>query len=178
MGCTALHLAAGEGDATTIYRLIEHGAHIEQPHGRGYTPLAAACRSGSIPCVQVLLGAGAEIMFHEATNNSPLHYAVEQSPEMIDLLVSYGANVNDADYQWKTTPLARAVAEDKISNCICILKNGASFEISDWEGDTPLNESILHNAHHTFDFPTLKESRLSAYQLCRTNDCLSYCYAW
>ena len=82
-GCTALYLAAEEGDEHIVRLLISRGAKIEIASSDGGTPLQRACVFGHEQCARALLEAGADV---EKPNNNgwtPLMKACSNGHEQV-----------------------------------------------------------------------------------------------
>ena len=60
MGRTALHYAAGYGQADAVQALVHHGATVDAPDRFGVTPLHWACLKAQATVVEVLLAANAD----------------------------------------------------------------------------------------------------------------------
>ncbi|KAI9930777.1 hypothetical protein MW887_011534 [Aspergillus wentii] len=80
-GCSALHIAAGAGQANTLGLLIERYKARPLPiNGRndtGQTPLHAASNCGRYECVKLLLDAGADVSVDDNTERTALHMAAQ-----------------------------------------------------------------------------------------------------
>jgi ankyrin repeat protein len=61
-GWSALHYAAIKGHAKVVALLLSKGALVNEPSPDGDTPLILAVKSGDVPTVQALIGAGADPM--------------------------------------------------------------------------------------------------------------------
>jgi len=73
----------------------------------------------------------------------PLHYAVTYGkPELIEFLISKGADVNAAD-DTGLTPLHAAAMLGRVKEADLLLKHGANIEARDEFGDTPLHIAAL-----------------------------------
>jgi ankyrin repeat protein len=59
-GWSALHYAAIKGHAKIVTLLLSKGALVNEPSPDGDTPLILAVKSGDVPTVQALIGAGAD----------------------------------------------------------------------------------------------------------------------
>jgi len=96
-GATPLQLAAMNGNAPIIGRLIQAGADPNAPLSpTGDTALMMAARTGKIDAVRVLLDRGANVNATETWGGTTaLMWAVsERHPEVTRLLVERGAGVN------------------------------------------------------------------------------------
>eukprot|EP00930_Biecheleria_cincta_P064276 TRINITY_DN49835_c0_g1_i1.p1 TRINITY_DN49835_c0_g1~~TRINITY_DN49835_c0_g1_i1.p1 ORF type:complete len:297 (-),score=78.74 TRINITY_DN49835_c0_g1_i1:122-1012(-) len=97
-GCTALHMAAHDGDVAELVRLLETGADLNAREVWGETPLHLAARSGSTECCDKLLAHGAELDAENDDGVTPLVVAAEAGCEATcKLLLDRGAGAGDAD---------------------------------------------------------------------------------
>ena len=106
-GYTPLHWAVLNHVDSAIVRILLHaGAHVDarttaplldandEPHGcRSLTPLHWAAWTANTDAVKTLLNAGADIEAHDSAAQTPLIYAANSAPSMVDLLLSQGADV-------------------------------------------------------------------------------------
>ena len=96
-GATPMQLAAMNGNAAMIERLIKAGADPNAPLSKtGDTALMMAARTGKIDAVKVLLDHGAQVNAKETWGGTTaLMWAVsERHPEVVKLLIDRGADVN------------------------------------------------------------------------------------
>src|SRR5215469_3714218 len=96
-GATPMLLAAMNGNAAILERLIQAGADPNAPLSQtGDTALMMAARTGKVDAVQVLLDHGAKVNVKETWGGTTaLMWAVsERHPEVAKLLVEHGADVN------------------------------------------------------------------------------------
>ena len=96
-GATPLQLAAINGNAAMIEKLIKAGADVNAPLTRyGDTALMMAARTGKPDAIKVLLDNGAQINLSESWGGTTaLMWAVSEShPDAARLLIERGANVN------------------------------------------------------------------------------------
>ena len=85
--------------------LISDGHDVNQCDSGGLTPLRAACLSGNIQAVQVLLNHGVELDAYDFLGRTPLYIAVQLNNFSIaEALLAQGAYVNQTDC-WHKTPL-------------------------------------------------------------------------
>ncbi|QDS73771.1 hypothetical protein FKW77_005310 [Venturia effusa] len=146
-GWTALHWAAAQADVESVRLLISVGADVNRLNKHGSTPLQRACRAGSEACVDALVTAGADVELARSSQGNPFRYAAKTNPALLSRLIAQGCNVNDTSNIWKSTPLAFAAKFNNIGCCNYLLDHGAILDAQDWEGDTPLGESIGNNSH-------------------------------
>ncbi|XP_055631266.1 transient receptor potential channel pyrexia-like [Toxorhynchites rutilus septentrionalis] len=139
---TALHLAADEGNLECITLLLSKGADSKAKNHRGFTPLHLAARAASVESVEALLRIGnADPNTADADHRTPLHAAVGKSDlalDILDILISWGANVNHKDvYGFTALHLA---ALDGLAHCVEILLfHGADVTTKSKKGTTALN---------------------------------------
>jgi hypothetical protein len=101
---TAAHFAAWDGKLDVLILLKEAGADLDIQGGDDRTPLHLACSLGHTTCVKFLLEEGANVEsiittpnhFHPLKGATPIRLAfMDQQWEVIDLLIEYGANLNE-----------------------------------------------------------------------------------
>lgn len=101
---TAAHFAAWDGKLDVLILLKEAGADLDIQGGDDRTPLHLACSLGHRDCVKFLLETGSNVEtlittandFHPIKGATPLRLAfMDQQWEVIDLLIQYGANLNE-----------------------------------------------------------------------------------
>ncbi len=139
---TALHLAADVGNTECVRLLLSKGADAKVKNHRGFTPLHLAARTSSIECVELLLREGnADPNSEDFDHRTPLHASIGKADsafDIIELLISWGANVNAKD-AYGFTPLHLA-ALDGIAHCVeLLIYHGADVTTKSRKGATALN---------------------------------------
>ncbi len=167
-GTSAITEAAIIGSAPIIDALLKAGADPNTKNPEGETPLMAVARSGKIDAAKRLLDAGADVNAKEAWGGqSAIMWAAAQSqPEMVKLLASRGADVNDHGmiHQWERkviteprpkdmnkggfTPLIYAAREGCVECAKALIEAKADPDLQDPDGLTALNMALL-NQHYT-----------------------------
>lgn len=88
-------------------------------------PLFCAAESGNVPCVELLIQAGADPHIRDNANESALY--ASGSPEVVDLLVEHGLPIEDENYLgW--SPLISKISdgEDAMPVVLALIKAGAN----------------------------------------------------
>jgi len=121
-------------------------ALILEPVRRGGN-VFEACEAGDVASVRRLLQVDRALPnAREAGGITPLHSAAtEGRVEVVELLLSAGANVN-ATNQWNVTPIYLAAALGHKEVCSLLLARGANVRIADHKGETPL-QAARRNGH-------------------------------
>ncbi|GMH40636.1 hypothetical protein BSKO_08540 [Bryopsis sp. KO-2023] len=89
---------------------------------------------GSLPIVQQLLSAGADVDAKNKMGKTPLHLAsTTGNVDIAKNLISYGANVNAQDHVWRT-PLHFASMSGNVDIVRILIDHGASQDIRDKGG--------------------------------------------
>lgn len=140
--CTALHLASARGYAECVELLLSDGAKANAKNYRGFTALHLAARCSSLETVEVLLRDGnADANAEDYDKRTPLHAAIcrsERSCDIIDILVSWGAQVNKKD-EYGYSPLHLA-AMDGLPPCVeTLIFLGADVTSKSKKGHTALS---------------------------------------
>lgn len=129
-GMTALHWAAGRGDAALIGVLVYAGARVDALTRNGnYTPLHLAARGGRAAAVRALLKGGANPnAVTSAGGVTPLHFATAMgSTEAMTALLDAGAPVDSREGAWGQTPLMWAANYDRVEAVRLLIARGADI---------------------------------------------------
>ncbi len=132
------------GDSDKLIDLLENTASlgINVQGLKGMTALHIATIRNDIDMVELLLKNGAKTDVKDASGNCPLAYAARLSNtlEIMDLMISHGANVNETGLMGKTA-LFEAVQSARIENVeyLCADKNVSANLGESTTGTTPLH---------------------------------------
>jgi len=163
-GATPMSLAAEVANTEMLKVLIEAGADPDSPNPDGMTALLAVSRTGNVEAAQVLLKAGAKVDAKEKFGGqTPLMWAsARRHPEMMELLIAKGADVNaastDRNYQRHIqaegrpknldsgglTPLLYAARENCMACVDVLLKHNADINLPDPDSVSPLVVAIMN----------------------------------
>jgi ankyrin repeat protein len=162
-GKTPLHHACevnpsiGPASHPEIVRaLVEAGANINHIGGckaEIWAPLHIAVQCGAIDVVRMLLALGAETDVRSEIGWSPLHLAVYRNHTgVVRELLKAGADVNTTNLRHDNrTPLHDAVRNANPVSLDLLLQAGATCDVSDASGATPLQYAIKgasEEGHH------------------------------
>ena len=163
-GANPLRQASTIADPVVIKALIKAGADVNGANAEGETPLMIVARTGNVESAKLLLGHGAKVNAKEQWGGqSALMWAAAQhQPEMVKLLISKGADVNDhgvvRDWQRRVTaegrpknenhggftPLLYAAREGCIECAKYLIKAKADINKPDPDGTTPLILALMN----------------------------------
>jgi ankyrin repeat protein len=164
-GVNALHLAADTANTELIRLLLKAGADPESPNADGETALHVVARSGDVDAAKLLLKAGANVdAVEQFGGQTPLMWAAaRRHPQMVELLLSKGANVNARssvrDYKRVATAESRAAPRDRggftplmyaargnCGECVeVLLKHKADVNLSDPSFVVPLSIAMMNS---------------------------------
>jgi ankyrin repeat protein len=132
---TALHAAAGRGDAAMVRLLLEHKADINATDKSGFTPLLNAAEKGQMAIVEILVEQGADpaartqqdgcafALAAGATNRLLLEWLAEKLPAL--------------DFKDKVFALQSAAMHGRLANVRWLLEKGVPAGVTNFIG-TPL----------------------------------------
>ncbi len=163
-GATPMSLAAEVGNTDMLKLLLEAGADADSPNPDGMTALQAVARTGNVAAATLLLNHGAAVDAKEKWGGQTalMWASARRHPEMMQLLISKGADVNarsiDRDYQRHVTAEGRPksldsggftpllyAARENCTACVDVLvKNKADIDLPDPDGVSPLLLAIMN----------------------------------
>jgi ankyrin repeat protein len=136
---TPLSTAAAWGQNEIVRLLLEKGADIEAVDRRQTRALHYAAENGDEDIVKILLEKHADIKAKDDQGRTALFWA--RKPDVVRVLINYGADVNEQTYQkWTRLILAAHNGEEEIARCL--LNAGARTETKDAYGMTPLLRAV------------------------------------
>lgn len=112
--------------------LLEQKARLDPLKDNDHVPLNLACEHGSIEIVELLLKYGAQIL-PDAEGLYPQHLVARsgQTPQLLLLLQSFGADLDQIDKLYSWTPLFHAASEGNVPCLETLLKVGVRADILD-----------------------------------------------
>lgn len=141
--------AAKKGDIETIRKLLDAGVSPNARIFGAYVPaLQWAAGEGHPDVVKLLLSRGAKV------ENAIIRAAEKLDPEILDLMVKQGGDVNLL-FEYKT-PLKVAIEAGKVENVRWLLAHGANVNFVSDRQQTPALTSAV--AHHPSLIPLLLDN--------------------
>jgi len=114
-------------------------------------PLANAILTGNIKEVRRSLESGVDLnQIIEGEQCYPIHFAVNSSLEIMQLLIDHGADVNVKDQKGKTPLHIVAAVKPSIEKMQLLIDNGADVNAVDQDGKTPLSYVLQGTPANSF----------------------------
>ena len=143
-GETLLKKSAHYIDVETAEALLALGADIRTKNNYGETVLSSAVTNKDVRVAKFLLDKGAAAYINAKESfygKTPLITAAyAQSPEMIELLLQYGADINAADGNGET---ALMMAIDNPDVLQVLVNHGANVNMIDRNGENALTKALV-----------------------------------
>jgi ankyrin repeat protein len=147
-GCAAkspLIRASSSGDSSTVQKLINEGANVNEPDSRGYTPLMHAVWSRDVETVQVLLNKGVDVNAKDKKGYTALLWASSYGlNDIAKYLIAKGANVNVKGND-NSTPYFLAVWTNNTELAKLLISKGADKDIEGIGGTTNILSAVHEN---------------------------------
>jgi len=137
-GNTLLHYAAHFNRKDVVRYFLEQGVDVNVVNEGNITPLFFAASKGYRDIVELLLKYNADVKILSWNSFSCLHQAIE-FPEVFEMLLGRGADINAQEGKVGWTPLHFAVLRNKPNIVKVLLQHGVNIDIKDNKGQTPLH---------------------------------------
>ena len=147
-GSADLLIAARDGHAETVKRLLKSGANINTVQADGLTSLHIAAINDRVEVAKLLLNAGAQVDATDKIGNTPLHAAAFNGTLAVAaVLIQGGANVNAVSGKHRTTPLHLAATKGFSDMVVLLLKSGANARAVLADGSLTPRTFAMHNGY-------------------------------
>ena len=154
IGNTALHIATEKKHLNTIKSLLKNGADINIKNNENVTALISTLNkkdknyNTTYEIIELFIEHGANVNEVDKIFQSPLFLAAHNydSPEIIDVLISAGADINYFPKESQLcTPLMAAIMNNNTQVAIYLIKKGAKLNIQDRNGLTAIHYAVSKN---------------------------------
>ena len=124
----------------TLLYLLEMGADVNAMNADSLTPLHYASHQGNTAVVKVLIEQNADLNIKDKDGWTALHLAVLKGhTQVVEVLLKGDVDVEQKTERYRSSALALAAQDGQTSTVNGLLKAGASFNVSDINGYTPLH---------------------------------------
>jgi len=154
---TPLWCAAVSGRLTVVKVLLKYGADVNAVSDSGSTPVRSACyivrpglNTSHMEIIRALVEAGANIQLPNHFGGTCLINSV-QSPDLVEYLITNGADVNAEDVQHKTA-LHYAVQEHRLETTKVLVRHGGDIFKKSKYGDDALQTACVKGALVIFNY--------------------------
>ncbi|NWW70444.1 ASB3 protein, partial [Climacteris rufus] len=149
--CSAVGLAAREGNIEILRELIHRGYSIDVPDNRRWLPIHEAAAHNSSECLKLLIDtAPADDYLHSRTFEGlcAVHLSARHgSVGCLRVLLEAGADLNNVTTESATTPLFLAVENKHAEVVKFLLQHGANVEGShSWSGWNSLHQASFQGS--------------------------------
>lgn len=162
-GTTLLHTAVSQGQEKVLEALMEGGADLTLKDRRGENLISSVIMSNiknKVILVSRLVSGGIDPKSAGNNGKQPIHVAAAHSADVIPRLLELGCDVNQPDVVHNDTPLHIACCRCNEKSIETLIKNGAKFNLTNNEGETPLAK-LLKFATNTVDFHSKLRMKLA-----------------
>ncbi|KAM6308258.1 palmitoyltransferase ZDHHC13 [Aegotheles albertisi] len=141
LNSTPLHWAIRQGHLPMVMLLLKCGADPSLIDGEGFSSIHLAVLFQHMPIVAYLLAKGQGIDTTDLNGQTPLMLAAQKvlGPEPTRFLLKFNPSLNAVDNVQKNTALHWAITSGNISAVDLLLEAGASLDIKNVKGETPLD---------------------------------------
>ncbi|XP_009074540.1 PREDICTED: palmitoyltransferase ZDHHC13 [Acanthisitta chloris] len=141
LNSTPLHWAVRQGHLPMVMLLLKCGADPSLIDGEGFSGIHLAVLFQHMPIIAYLIAKGQNIDTTDLNGQTPLMLAAQKAmgPEPTRFLLKFNPSLNAVDNVQKNTALHWAIASGNTSAVDLLLEAGASLDIKNVKGETPLD---------------------------------------
>ncbi|XP_035184658.1 palmitoyltransferase ZDHHC13 isoform X1 [Oxyura jamaicensis] len=144
LNSTPLHWAIRQGHLPMVILLLKCGADPSLIDGEGFTSIHLAVLFQHMPIIAYLISKGQNIDTTDFNGQTPLMLSAQKvmGQEPTKFLLKFNPSLNAVDNVQKNTALHWAITSGNISAVDLLLEAGASMDIKNVKGETPLDLAI------------------------------------
>ncbi|XP_050753794.1 palmitoyltransferase ZDHHC13 isoform X2 [Gymnogyps californianus] len=141
LNSTPLHWAIRQGHLPMVTLLLKCGADPGLIDGEGFSSIHLAVLFQHMPIVAYLISKGQNIDTTDFNGQTPLMLSAQKAigPEPTRFLLKFNPSLNAVDNVQKNTALHWAITSGNTSAVDLLLEAGASLDIKNVKGETPLD---------------------------------------
>ncbi|XP_009635359.1 palmitoyltransferase ZDHHC13 [Egretta garzetta] len=141
LNSTPLHWAIRQGHLPMVMLLLKCGADPSLIDAEGFSSIHLAVLFQHMPIVAYLLSKGQNIDTTDFNGQTPLMLSAQKAvgPEPTRFLLKFNPSLNAVDNVQKNTALHWAITSGNTSAVDLLLEAGASLDIKNLKGETPLD---------------------------------------
>ncbi|XP_074697695.1 palmitoyltransferase ZDHHC13 [Strix aluco] len=141
LNSTPLHWAIRQGHLPMVVLLLKCGADPSLIDGEGFSSIHLAVLFQHMPIVAYLISKGQNIDTTDFNGQTPLMLSAQKAigPEPTRFLLKFNPSLNAVDNVQKNTALHWAITSGNTSAVDLLLEAGASLDIKNVKGETPLD---------------------------------------
>ncbi|NXN91953.1 ZDH13 Palmitoyltransferase, partial [Rhinopomastus cyanomelas] len=141
LNSTPLHWAIRQGHLPMVMLLLKCGADPSLIDGEGFSSIHLAVLFQHMPIIAYLIAKGQNIDATDLNGQTPLMLSAQKvmGPEPTRFLLKFNPSLNAVDCVQKNTALHWAITSGNTSAVDLLLEAGASLDIQNAKGETPLD---------------------------------------
>ncbi|KAL6827243.1 ankyrin repeat-containing domain protein [Trichoderma sp. SZMC 28015] len=143
-GQTALIVASRYDKIDLVQWLLKSGADVDILDDNDKSALYYAIENGSVDVVAALLQKRAQIDVAHALGEQPLIFDAISHPEIVRLLLEFGADVNLTN-SLGNTAINRASASGNVEVAKMLIEKGADINHEDYQGWAPIFDAVSYS---------------------------------
>ncbi|GAB0189752.1 palmitoyltransferase ZDHHC13 [Grus japonensis] len=157
LNSTPLHWAIRQGHLPMVMLLLKCGADPSLIDGEGFSSIHLAVLFQHMPIVAYLISKGQNIDTTDFNGQTPLMLSAQKviGPEPTRFLLKFNPSLNAVDNVQKNTALHWAITSGNTSAVDLLLEAGASLDIKNIKGETPLD--LAYQSPNRFMVYMIKE---------------------
>ncbi|NXA72800.1 ZDH13 Palmitoyltransferase, partial [Thryothorus ludovicianus] len=149
LNSTPLHWAVRQGHLPMVMLLLKCGADPSLIDGEGFSSIHLAVLFQHMPIIAYLIAKGQNIDTTDFNGQTPLMLTAQKAmgPEPMRFLLKFNPSLNAVDNVQKNTALHWAIASGNASAVDLLLEAGASLDVKNIKGETPLDIAYQSQNH-------------------------------
>ncbi|NXC27195.1 ZDH13 Palmitoyltransferase, partial [Campylorhamphus procurvoides] len=149
LNSTPLHWAIRQGHLPMVMLLLKCGADPSLIDGEGFSSIHLAVLFQHMPIIAYLISKGQNIDTADFNGQTPLMLTAQKAlgPEPTSFLLKFNPSLNAVDNVQKNTALHWAITSGNISAVDLLLEAGASLDVKNVKGETPLDLAYQSQNH-------------------------------